>query len=105
MKGENELNIFETIDSDYDYLLQMAGDDIFINDETAAKKALINSTKVNRNADIKTISSLSELKRGDYITWDYEKWLIISEIGHKRFNYYKGIIQKCNAWDICTCIR
>jgi len=74
----------------------MAGDDILINDKLPAVKALINNLPVNRQSDIRTIASTRELKRGDYITWDKEKWLIISEIAHKRFSYYKGIIQKCN---------
>lgn len=90
------MNIFKHIDNDFNYVLSMAGDDILINDSTQAKKAIINNLPVNSQSDLRTISSTSELDRGDYITWDSGKWLIISEIGHKRFNYYKGIIQKCN---------
>ena len=91
------MNIFKHIDNDFNYIQGMAGDDIFINNETQAKKAIINNLPVNSQSDLKKISSTEELNRGDYITWNYEKWLIISEIGHKRFNhYYKGIIQKCN---------
>ena len=74
----------------------MAGDDIYINNDTMPKKALINNLPVNRQADIRTITTKEEIKRGDLINWDGENWLIISEIGHKRYTYYKGIIQKCN---------
>jgi len=74
----------------------MAGDDIFINDTMSPIKALINNLSVNRQADIRTISTTSEIKRGDLINWNGGNWLIISEIGHKRYSYYKGIIQKCN---------
>lgn len=91
------MNIFKHLDVDFAYLVNQAGDDIKINDSNTYVKALINNHKVNKAADIKSIACLSELKRGDYITWDSEKWLILSEIGHKRFNYYKGIIQKCNS--------
>lgn len=74
----------------------MAGDDIFINDTMSPIKALINNLPVNRQADIRTISTTSEIKRGDLVNWDGGNWLIISEIGHKRYTYYKGIIQRCN---------
>ena len=88
------MNNYINIEDDFAYLQNLAGDDILINGVGA--KALINYTKTNRDADIRTISSMTELKRGDIITWDNEQWLIISEIGHKRFCYYKGIIQKVN---------
>ena len=90
------MNIFDFPNNDYLYLLSMAGDDIFINDTMSPIKALINNLPVNRQADIRTISTTSEIKRGDLINWDNEYWLIISEIGHKRYTYYKGIIQRCN---------
>ena len=90
------MNIFDFPSNDYFYLLSMAGDDIKINDNPETKKALINNLSVNRQADIRTISTTSEIKRGDLINWDNENWLIISDIGHKRYSYYKGIIQKCN---------
>jgi len=74
----------------------MAGDDIYLNNDTMPKKALINNLPVNRQADIRTIATKEEIKRGDLINWDGGNWLIISEIGHKRYTYYKGIIQRCN---------
>jgi len=74
----------------------MAGDNIYLNNDTMPKKALINNLPVNRQADIRTIATTTEIKRGDLINWDGENWLIISDIGHKRYSYYKGIIQKCN---------
>lgn len=96
MNGVIYLNIFNFPSNDYLYLLSMAGDDIYINNDTMPKKALINNLPVNRQADIRTIATTTEIKRGDLINWDNEYWLIISEIGHKRYSYYKGIIQKCN---------
>ena len=90
------MNIFDFPQKDYLYLLSMAGDDIYLNNDTMPKKALINNLPVNRQADIRTISTTSEIKRGDLINWFNENWLIISEIGQKRYTYYKGIIQKCN---------
>ncbi len=90
------MNIFDFPNKDYLYLLSMAGDDIYLNNDTMPKKALINNLSVNRQADIRTISTKEEIKRGDLINWFNENWLIISEIGHKRYTYYKGIIQKCN---------
>jgi len=92
----HNVNIFDFPSNDYLYLLSMAGDDIKINDNPETKKALINNLPVNRQADIRTISTTSEIKRGDLINWDGGNWLIISEIGQKRYSYYKGIIQKCN---------
>ena len=96
MNGVIYLNIFNFPSNDYLYLLSMAGDDIYINNDTMPKKALINNLPVNRQADIRTISTTTEIKRGDLVNWDGGNWLIISEIGHKRYTYYKGIIQRCN---------
>jgi len=90
------VNIFDFPQKDYLYLLSMAGDDIYLNNDTMPKKALINNLPVNRQADIRTISTTTEIKRGDLVNWDGGNWLIISDIGHKRYSYYKGIIQKCN---------
>jgi len=90
------VNIFDFPQNDYLYLLSMAGDDIYLNNDTMPKKALINNLPVNRQADIRTISTTTEIKRGDLVNWDGGNWLIISDIGHKRYSYYKGIIQKCN---------
>lgn len=90
------MDIFRYVDSDFNYIQSMVGDDILINNSTQVKKAVINNLPVNSQSDLRTISSTEELNGGDYITWDSGKWLIISEIGHKRFNYYKGIMQKCH---------
>lgn len=90
------LNIFDFPNNDYLYLLSMAGDDIYLNNDTMPKKALINNLPVNRQADIRTISTKEPIKRGDLVNWFNGNWLIISDIGHKRYSYYKGIIQKCN---------
>ena len=92
----HNVNIFDFPSNDYLYLLSMAGDDIYINNDTMPKKALINNLPVNRQADVRTIATKEPIKRGDLVNWDNENWLIISDIGHKRYTYYKGIIQKCN---------
>ena len=91
------MNNYINIEDDFAYLQSLAGDDILINGK-GFYKAIINYLKSSkeRTEDIRTIASTTELKRGDIITWDNEQWLIISEIGHKRFCYYKGIIQKVN---------
>ena len=96
MNGVDNVNIFDFPNNDYLYLLSMAGDDIYLNNDTIPKKALINNLPVNRQADMRTIATKEEIKRGDLINWDGGNWLIISEIGHKRYTYYKGIIQRCN---------
>ena len=59
----------------------MAGDDIYLNNDTMPK-ALINNLPVNRQADIRTISTRREINE-DLINWFNEYWLIISEIGQK----------------------
>jgi len=92
------VNLFKYIDDDYNYLLSMAGDTVLVNDVFPIK-AMINNLPVNRNNafnDLRKISSVSELTRGDSISWNNEEWLIISEIAGKRFNHYKGVIQRCN---------
>jgi len=77
-------------------MVNLAGDTVLVNGVFPIR-ALINNTPVNRHADIKKIASVSELNRGDYITWNNDKWLIISEVAEKRFNnHYKGTMQRCN---------
>lgn len=90
------MNIFEFPSTGFLYMQGMAGDDIYINDSSTVYKAMINNLPVNRQADIRNITSTTELKRGDLITWDTEKWLILSEIGHVRYTFYKGQMRKCN---------
>jgi hypothetical protein len=88
------MSIFDFPEQDYLYLLNNAGDDIQVNDDPQIYKALINNLPVNRQVDIRTIASTAKIKKGDIITWNGEKWLIISDIDQKRNSYYKGLIQR-----------
>ncbi|GFR36055.1 hypothetical protein [Thermobrachium celere] len=79
------------ISSDLDYLLDVMGKQIKINSTTS--KAIISNFDTY-NSKYKIITK-TEIKTGDLIEWNDEKYLIISEISKKEF-YFKAIMQKIN---------
>lgn len=87
-------NVFEPLQEDLDFLFREKGKDVLVNG--SARRALIDNTNVNTDFDDKKITTLDEIKRGDLITYENGKWLILSEINGKRNSRYRGIIRKCN---------
>ncbi len=79
---------------DFKHLLNMAGQDILINGKPA--RALITNTNLTESKDNRNITTLENIECGYLIDYDDGKWLVISEVSGKRYNKYKGIIQKCN---------
>lgn len=88
------MNLFKHMDNDYNYILSMAGQDILINSTPA--RALITNTNLTESKDNRNISTLENIECGYLIDYDDGKWLIVSEVSGKRYNKYKGIMQKCN---------
>lgn len=72
----------------------MAGQDILINGISA--RALITNTNLTESKDNRNISTLENIECGYLIDYDDGKWLIVSEVSGKRYNKYKGIMQKCH---------
>jgi hypothetical protein len=88
-------NYFQLNDpKDFKHLLNMAGQDILINGTPA--RALITNTNLTESKDNRNISTLENIECGYLIDYDDGKWLIVSEVSGKRYNKYKGIMQKCN---------
>lgn len=94
----NHLNLFKTDQAtkDFQFLLDNAAYNIFINEESA--KALITTPTLNRVVDYddRYISTLNTIKRGDVITFNDKAFLIISEIESKQHINYKAIMRHCN---------
>jgi len=96
------VNIFDFPNNDYLYLLNMAGDDIKINDNPETKKGIINNVNSSvslRFNNVKSIITNASIKRGDIITvfwknYNTEKWLALSD--NLKNRYTKVIMQKCN---------
>lgn len=88
-------NYFELNNStDFQYLLNSAGMDILINGTSS--RALITNTNLTESRDNKKVTTLDNIERGFLIDYDNKKWLIVSEVSGKRYNKYKGIMQRCN---------
>ncbi len=88
-------NYFQLNDpKDFKHLLNMAGQDILINGKPA--RALITNTNLTESKDNRNITTLENIECGYLIDYDDGKWLVISEVSGKRYNKYKGIMQKCH---------
>ncbi len=96
------MNIFDFPNNDYLYLLNMAGDDIKVNNNPETKKGIINNVNSSvslRFNNVKSIITNASIKRGDIITvfwknYNTEKWLALSD--NLKNRYTKVIMQKCN---------
>lgn len=80
--------------TDFQYLLNSAGEEILI--KGTPSRALITNTNLTESRDNKKITTLDNIECGFLIDYDSKKWLIISEVSGKRYNKYKGIMQRCN---------
>lgn len=80
--------------TDFQYLLNSAGQDVLIDGKSA--RALITNTNLTESKDNKKITTLENIECGFLIDYDNGKWLVVSEVNGKRYNKYKGIMQKCN---------
>lgn len=91
-------NLFEneSVTNDFQFILDSAGKDITLNNESA--RAVITNTKLNvfTDFDDRHIATLTRIKRGDLIQWNNNNWFIYNEIAEPRHSKYKGIMRKCN---------
>lgn len=88
------LNLFKDNLDDFQYILQNMGKTIYIDD--IAEKAILSHKKVNENYDDIIIKTLYPIERGDLITYENQKYLILSQVNSDRFGLYKGLMRKCN---------
>ncbi|MDQ0193078.1 Ig-like domain-containing protein [Paenibacillus wynnii] len=88
-------DIFGKSDTDdLEFILSQIGSDVLINDSSTVTRALVSNTNLEQNYDDKKISSLSPLSRGDFVVYEGNKYMIISEINTQRYNKYKGIMHR-----------
>ncbi|MEC1715936.1 hypothetical protein [Schinkia azotoformans] len=88
-------NLFDTGTNDINYLLESAGINVSINNNST--KAIITNTPLNKFYDGKKITTLTEIKRGDIVNYENSKFIIISESATKRNNKYKALMRKCES--------
>lgn len=79
--------------NDFEFILQDAGKDIKINE--VEKRVLLTNRTIS-NYEEKNIHSIEEIKRGDIVEVDNNKYLIISDTSTKRYGKYKAIMRRCN---------
>lgn len=89
-------NYFESNDEDFNYLLEIAGKDILINN-TPAKAVITNrNLSVTIDYDDRNISTLESIKRGDVIDYNDNKYFVITETVAPRYSKYKSIMRNTN---------
>ncbi|MFJ8263302.1 hypothetical protein ACIQ4I_15335 [Rummeliibacillus sp. NPDC094406] len=81
------------MNNDIEFLIDTMGDTVSIND--AQHKALVTHSNVT-NHEERYIHTLKQIKQGDLITYDNEKYLIVNETVTKRANKYKALMRHCN---------
>lgn len=79
--------------NDIEFLVDSMGDSVLIND--TEYKVLITHSNVSKQEE-RYIHTLEQIKQGDIITYDNEKYLIVSECVTKRANKYKALMRHCN---------
>ncbi|WP_054751287.1 hypothetical protein [Piscibacillus salipiscarius] len=84
----------------FNHLLNEYGKDVYLNDETTSRKALINSTSVTssykENFDDHIIHTNFPIQRGDTITINNEIFIVVSDVQLKSDYEYKATIRPCD---------
>lgn len=81
------------MNNDIEFLIDTMGDTVLIND--TEYKALITHSNENKHEE-RYIHTLEQIKQGDLITYDNEKYLVVTESVTKRANKYKALMRHCN---------
>lgn len=79
--------------NDIEFLIDTIGDTVKINDIDS--KALITHSNVTKQEE-RYIHTMTALKQGDLITYENERYLVVTETVTKRANKYKALIRHCN---------
>lgn len=91
IKGVNEMFIPNT--EDLQYLFESAGQSILIND--TQQQAIITNPSLSNNEE-RFIHTLERVKMGDLVTFEDEKYLVMSETTSPRNGKYKARMRHCN---------
>ncbi len=79
--------------NDIEFLIDTIGDTLKINDNDS--KALITHSNVTKQEE-RYIHTIVAIKQGDLITYENERYLVVTETVTKRANKYKALIRHCN---------
>ncbi|MCC3645843.1 hypothetical protein JGK52_03975 [Cytobacillus oceanisediminis] len=88
--------MFQANSADLEFLFNEAGQKVLINDVESIA-LLTNANFLNEN-DERYIHTLDKIKLGDMITYQNEKYLVITEIINKKYGKFKAIIRHCNHY-------
>lgn len=80
--------------ADIEYLFVSAGEQILIND--AESTAILTNANFLKENDERYIHTLDKIKLGDMITYQKERYFVITETINKKYGKYKAIIRHCN---------
>ena len=93
-------------DTDYKYLISQIGEEVIVNNignsednkEGEILKAITtNAGKIgSKYQDDKNITTLFEIKQGDFIEYNGLYWLIIFPVNKKSYGKYKGVMRAFN---------
>jgi hypothetical protein len=87
------MNPFEIGASDIEFLIDVAGQTVKIND--VEQKAIITNAKISDYED-RYIHTLQPIQRGNLIEYNREHYLVISETVTQRYGKYKALMRHCN---------
>lgn len=88
----DKFNIFKTQYNDFNNMLSLAGEEVFVNGEQ--NHGIITNTDTTEFND-KYLSTDFAMMRGDYIYYDSMYWMIWNQVTVPRTESYKGIIRQC----------
>jgi hypothetical protein len=86
--------MFQPNTTDLQYIFESAGQEVLIND--IEQQAIITNPSISEYEE-RYIHTLGKAKRGDIITYQGERYLIISESVTKRGGKYKALMRHCNV--------
>lgn len=88
----DKFNIFKTQYNDFNNMLSLAGEEVFVNGEK--NHGIITNTDTTEFND-KYLSTDFTMMRGDYIYYDSMYWMIWNQVTVPRTESYKGIMRQC----------
>ncbi|WP_188206962.1 hypothetical protein [Alkalibacillus aidingensis] len=77
----------------FNHTIKEYGKDIYLNDESEPRKVLLSKNNRNKDFDEYIIHTNFSIQRGDMITWENEKFIIISDVQLKSNYEYKATIR------------
>ncbi len=86
-----EFNIFSKPSNDFNFMLKVGGEDLFVNG--TKQRAIITNPDIKEFND-KYISTTFKTMRGDYVYYNNMYWMIWNQVTVPRAEAYKGIMRQ-----------